>query len=134
LKLSIYRLKIRVANEINDKSYTFTDTAILRFYRGRQSDEEKAFKALGRHLQWRKENNVDEIASDTSKFEEEMNSGKIVVDGFDHHGHPSIFIYARKHNKHKRDLEQMRLLIIYTLETILKKANPAEERILYALI
>jgi hypothetical protein len=59
-----------------------------------------------------------------------MNAGKFVVEGYDTTGRPAIFIYARKHNKNDRNLEELRLLIIYTMETIIKRTKPDEERML----
>ncbi len=127
---AVTRLKEKVITERPEAKDIFTDTAILRFYRGRKGDEEKAYRALLKHLDWRKEHNVNEIHEQTHLFENELNSGKIIVDGIDHHGRPAVFIFARKHNKNTRDIEQIKLLIIHTLETILKKAKPEEERIM----
>ncbi len=109
--------------------YQFTDTGILRFYRGRKQDEEKAYRALIKHLEWRKENNVDDINNQTNLFEKEVNSGKFNINAVDKEGRPSIFIYARKHDKNDRDIDEMKLVIIHTLENILKKTKPEEERI-----
>lgn len=129
-KEAVIRLKTKIFEEAPDEAQIFTDTAILRFYRGRKQDEEKAYRALQKHLEWRKNNHVNMIDEKVELFEKELTSGKIVVDGVDHHGRPAVFIYARKHNKNDRDLEAMKYLIIYTLEKILKKANPEEERIM----
>jgi hypothetical protein len=124
---AVQRLKSRLAAEQVPK---LTDTAVLRFLRGRKHDEEKALKALNRHLQWREENEVDDIDKNISQFEKELKSQTIVVHGSDKDGRPSIFVFARRHNKNERDLEQVRKVIIYTLENTLKKARPHEERIL----
>eukprot|EP01039_Chlorochromonas_danica_P000740 gene740-804_t len=124
---AVERLKTRLAEEHREK---FTDTTILRFLRGRKHDEEKAFKALNRHLEWREENEVDSISDKLSNFQGEMNSQKLRVVDADLQGRPAIFIYARRHNKNERDLEQIRQLIIYTLETTIRKTRPHEERIL----
>jgi hypothetical protein len=111
-------------------THKFGDTALLRFYRGRKAVDEDVYKALVRHANWRKENDVDNIANEIYRFQKEMNAGKFVVEGYDTTGRPAIFIHARKHNKNDRDLEELRLLIIYTMETILKRTKPDEERML----
>lgn len=127
---TVQRLKDKLTQEHADEMKVFTDTAILRFLRGRKGDEEKAYRGLVKHLEWRKEHNVDNIHESLHLFEPELKSGKIIVDGKDRHGRPAVFIFAHKHNKHKRDLQQIQMLIIYTLEDILKKARPEEERIM----
>jgi uncharacterized protein YeeX (DUF496 family) len=126
---AVERLREKLSQDKTDSKFVFTNTAILRFYRGRKQDEEKAYRALVKHLEWRAEHHVDSIHENLLSFETELKSGKIIVEGSDHHGRPAIFVFARKHNKNQRDIEQVRMLIIYTLETILKKAKEEEERI-----
>lgn len=128
---AVARLKQKLEEEKPDglDKHQFTDTSILRFYRGRKLDEEKAYRALVRHLEWRKENQVDDINNQTALFERELNAGKFNINAIDKEGRPTIFIYARKHDKNDRDIEQMKLVIIHTLENVLKKAKPEEERI-----
>lgn len=126
---AVQRLRDRLSNDFPEGCKDLTDTAILRFLRGRKNIEEKAFRALVHHLNWRKDNTVNSIGDNLSSFEGELNSNKIVVKGFDKCGNPAVFIYAGRHNKNKRNLDELRLLIIYTLETILKKAKPESERI-----
>ncbi len=121
-------LKLRLKTEAPDLGFEFSDTTILRFYRGRKNDEEKAYKALIRHVQWRNENKVDEIPLCTHLFENELSAKKISLEGPDVHGRPSVFIHAGRHNKNERDIEEIRMLIIYTLEGLLKRTKPDEER------
>jgi len=113
-----------------DLNYKFADVALLRFYRGRNRMEDKTFSAAVRHVGWRKDNNVDEVGNRLDMFRNELKSGKIVVRGYDLSGRPAVFIYAGKHNKNDRDIDQMRMLIIYTLEQLLLRAKPSEERIM----
>lgn len=126
---AVERLKVNLASLYEGDKSKLTDTAYLRFLRGRKNDEEKAVRALIRFLEWRVEHDVDNISSKKHTFQDELDTEKIIVQGKDIHGHPAIFIYAAKHDKNKRDLEQLKLLIIYTLEDILLKTNPHEERI-----
>lgn len=126
----VQRLKDRLANTKPPVPCRFNDTTLLRFYRGRKAIDEDAYKAIMKHAQWRIENNVDNIANEVHKFQKEMNAGKFVVEGYDMTGRPTIFIYAKNHNKNDRDLEQMHLLIIYTMEMVLKRTKPEEERMM----
>lgn len=58
------------------KNYTnFNLTTVLRFYRGRKCNEEVTLKAIRRHLQWRTENDVDNINNKINLFQKEFNSG-----------------------------------------------------------
>lgn len=127
---AVTRLKQKLFDENAYVSeFRFTDTAILRFYRGRKQLEDKAYNALLSHIEWRQANNVDHIEDDLPKFEKELSAGKFLVQGKNHHGYPIIFIFARKHDKNNRDIEQMRMNIIYVLEQLIKVSRPDEERI-----
>jgi hypothetical protein len=126
---AVERLKEKLFLEKPESKSVLTDTAILRFLRGRKNDEEKGYRALLKHLEWRADNHVDTINEKVSLFEVELKAGKIVVDGVDKVGRPSICVFARKHNKNHRDIEQVKMLIIYTLENTLKKARKEDERI-----
>jgi hypothetical protein len=127
---AVSRLRQKLEEDKPDgcELFRFTDTGLLRFYRGRKQDEEKAYRALEKHLNWRKEHNVDDIHNQTELFSKELNSGKIHTDYKDKDGKPCIFVSAGKHNKNDRDLDELKLTIIYTLENVLKKAKPDDER------
>lgn len=129
---AVARLKERIKNDTNFQPPTtnaLTDTAYLRFYRGSKGNEEESFHYLVKFLEWRLENDIDHIEQKKDLFQKELNANKFVVGDWDKSGRPTIFIYARRHDKNHRDLEEMKLLIIYTLEETLKKAHPEEERI-----
>jgi hypothetical protein len=126
---AVARLQFRLETT-PDLEYKLADVALLRFYRGRKRDEDKAYNAVLKHIAWREENNVSSVCANLDKFQDELKSGKIVVKGYDLSGRPAVFIYAGKHDKNERDIEQMRMLIIYTLEELLKRARPSEERIM----
>jgi hypothetical protein len=118
--------ELRSMLEAEQVDFKFTNTAVLRFLRGRKGDVDKAFRALKRHVEWRKEHDVDNISADTIR--EEIDSGKVTVNGVDLKGRPVITVIARKHDKSKRDFDQMRRFIIYMLEETMKQAQPHEEK------
>ena len=126
----VQRLRERLAAAQPPITHNFGNTALLRFYRGRKGVDNDAFNAVAKHDKWRTENDVDNIAQHVHMFQKEMSAGKFVVEGYDNTGRPAIFIYAAKHSKYDRNLDETRLLIIYTMETILRRAKPNEERIL----
>ena len=109
------------------QSYRFSDMAIVRFIRGRKRDEGKAFRAMLRHMKWRREMEVASITTDL--FRNEMLKRKIVLHGKDKAGRPLIYIFASRHRTSERDVKEMQSLIIWTLETTMKLTKPTEERL-----
>lgn len=107
-------------------NYTFSRTAALRFLRGRKGDLEKGYAAMVRHAKWRIESEVDNI--DVEFIRKEVEKRKLVVAGHDKKGRPLVTIYARRHNKDDRDLEQVRQYMIYSLERALQTSNPEEQK------
>ena len=97
---------------------SFPDTTILRFYRGRKQDIERASRSLQRHEQWRREHDVNSIHHNTLSFSKELTSGKVKIEGRDLQGRPCVYVYAHKHDKNERDIDEVRKLIIHTLEII----------------
>lgn len=106
----------------------FSDTTILRFYRGHKGKEESAYKALQRYIQWRAEEDVDTIDSRKEEFQRELDAKKTVVGNYDLKGRPASFCFAHRHNANDRDIDQVRMLTIWTLEALRKAAKPEEER------
>lgn len=127
-KTMVSKLKQRLREEAPQIQHQYSDTTVLRFYRGRDRDESKAMKALIKHVEWREANDVAGIMNKQEIFKQELQSGKFAVKGCDNSGRPAVFIYAARHNKNERDLEELKRLIIYTMETVLQMAQPHEER------
>ena len=124
----VERVKIAFKEKVAEPSQGITDTAFLRFLRGSKGHVKNAVESLIKHDHWRKEENVDTIFERTSKFEKELNSGKAELGNFDKNGRPFTYCYARIHDAGNRDFEEMKLLIIYTLEYLRKNGKPEEER------
>jgi hypothetical protein len=106
--------------------YKFTRTAALRFLRGRKGDVEKGYNAMIRHVRWRIESNVENINEEF--FKTEVEKKKLVVAGVDKKGRPLVTVYARRHRKDERDLEQVRQYMIFSLERALQSSRPEEEK------
>lgn len=124
----VAKLKLRLQDEAPHIQHRYSDTSVLRFYRGRDRDESKAFKALIKHVEWREANDVAGIMEDHEIFKHKLQSGTFSVKGCDKNGRPAVFINAARHNKNDRDLEELKRLIIFTMETVLQMAQPHEER------
>ena len=117
-------------NKMKLSTAFFTDTCILRFLRGRKYDKERAYRAMLRFFDWRRDNNVDNI--DPAYIQREVDSGKISVSDrgrVDKLGRPVVTIIAHKHNMHDRDIDVMKSFIISVLENALRVANPIDEKI-----
>jgi hypothetical protein len=106
----------------------FTDTTILRFFRGHKGKEESAFGGLNRHIQWRSDEDVDNIDNRKDEFQVELDKRKCELGKYDLNGRPASFVFAHRHNKNDRDILQVRKLTIWALETLRKSAKPEEER------
>ncbi len=128
---AVQRLKSQISAHFGEeeKKVEFTDTKVLRFYRGMKSDEEKAFESMIKHVQWKIEDEVDTIHEKLPLFEKEFSAKKVIVlDGLDHNERPVSMCYVHRHNAKDRDISQIRMLIIHTLESLIKKAKPDEEK------
>jgi len=107
----------------------FTDTKLLRFYRGMKHEEDDAFNSLVTHTKWYAGHEVDRINDNTHQFEKELNAKKVIIlDGLDHNQRPVSMCYVHRHNAKDRDVQQIRMLIIHTLEGLVKKAKFDEEK------
>lgn len=104
-----------------------TDMAVVRFLRGRKLDEQKAFRALIRHLKWRATNEVASITSEMVFAESRQR--KIVNHGRDRDQRPCIYIFAHRHKTSDRDINVMQKFIIKTLEDTMKHTKPTEEKL-----
>lgn len=107
----------------------FTDIKFLRFYRGMKRDEEKAYESLMSHAHWMVENNVDNINQNTALFQRELDAKKVIIlDGLDNNGRPVSMCYVHRHDARDRNPDEVKMLIIHTLENLIKKAKPSEEK------
>lgn len=104
-----------------------TDTAYLRFWRGRKKVMADCEASLVSHLKWRGANKVKDFES----FEcpNEMASRKSYLFGKDKNNNPVVYVFARRHDKNNRDTEEIARFIIYLLMSALKESDPTQERI-----
>ena len=108
------------------EEYLFTDMQILRFVRGRKRILDAAVEALIKHALWRKERKVEDITAEM--VNEEITKNKVVTRGVAKDGRPTCWVLVRRHAKADRDLEIMYNFIIYSIEAIMRRVLPNDER------
>lgn len=104
-----------------------TDICILRFYRGCKGNEEKAFEELIRHAKWRQEFHADDIDEYMARFQSQLDKRLSILSHRDKEGRPCLFTFVHRHDASDRDLDDMILFIVYSLEYLVRNAKPDEE-------
>lgn len=118
--------QLRTLCQSDVEKFQLSDVTIRRFLRARKGDVESTKRGIERHCQWRIEEKVDEIKEYDVSGEIEV--GKIQVYGKDKANRPVVYIFAVRHNKDQRNLEEMKKFIIFTLEKALALTKPDEEK------
>ena len=108
-------------------THEFKDISTLRFLRGHKGDSDKAVSFMEKHVEWRQEENVNDITIEM--FQKEYDSGKAVIFGVDKCSRPVLYVHARKHNMYDRVADEVKKAIIYYLEESVKKSKHDEEQI-----
>jgi hypothetical protein len=123
-------LKGRLIGEYPDleTNPNFSATTVLRFYRGHKGNADHAYEGLKRYIQWRIEEDVDNIDAKMELFKAEHAKNKVVGPIMDSIGRPANFVFAHRHNSSERDINEMKLYTIWTIEQARKASKPDEER------
>lgn len=124
-------LRSRLASEGVRNTQKLTDVAILRFLKVRKRNKEKTYKALQRHLEWRKLCRVDETEID--EVAKQHGSHPFGFDGYDKCGRPILTVYTRRHNKNNRDIATLRLFFIHAVENTIKRSPTEQFTLLFDL-
>lgn len=129
---AVSRLKGRLFAQFGADDTTtnnFSDTKLLRFYRGMKLNEDNAFDSLIKHRQWMVDEEVSTVQDKKAIFEKEYSANKVIIlDGLDVNSRPVSVVYCHRHVARDRNLNEIRLLIIHTLESLLKLSKPEEEK------
>lgn len=122
-------IKSRIQSEsMLENSHTLTDIMVLRFLRGCKGDAKQANEKLIDHLKWRIEEKVDEIDSVQPKIQKFIDNKLAILGNYSLAGQSSSFCLTHRHNASDRDITELKLFIIWTLEYLRKSAKPDEER------
>ena len=105
----------------------FTDATLVRWFKSRAGDLERCKKALLRHMKWRTEHNVREIALDT--VSKKLQTDFIVFGGPDTDHFPCVFVFTRDHDKDSVSHEETERLVIYLLEEALKQCDACRKKL-----
>ena len=105
-----------------------TDLAYLRFFRGRKGIMDDAFNSLISHLKWRNQNDV--VNFEAFDISNEVATNKSFIKGTDKLLHPVIYVFARRHDKYNRDVDEITRFIIHTINKSLAESVPSEEQII----
>lgn len=104
-----------------------TETCILRFLRGSKGEADKALSRLVRHSKWRQENHADDIETMIHRFQKQIDRRLSLLHHVDKEGRPCLYCFVHRHDASDRDLEDMILFIVYSLETLVRNSKPDEE-------
>lgn len=105
-----------------------TEVTYLRFLRGRKHIMDDVYRSLIGHLKWRKSNDV--VNYETFDIKNEVKSKKSFVQGTDKLLHPVVYVFARRHNKYERDVDEITRFIIHNISLSLKLSVASEEQII----
>lgn len=128
--ISINLLKQQLYGNFDDLSSNtnFNDTTVLRFLRGNKGCATKAHSALKQHVEWRKAEGVDHLDKRRHEFQREIDKRKAVMGFADRSGRPAAYVFAHNHNAYNRDIDEIRKLTTWVLESLRTSAKPEEER------
>jgi hypothetical protein len=124
-KVAVLRKQVDEANW----EHKLTDVTLLRYLRGHKGDSDKAFEYLGKHIQYRLDEQIDTGGLTAELVSRQIESKKAIVSGRDKQDRPICFIMVRRHDANNRDLDEMKKFVIYTYEELLRQANAKHEQI-----
>lgn len=109
-------------------STNFSSTTVMRFYRGQKKNADAALESMKKYLHWRFAEDVDNIDNRKAEYQREVDAKKVAVGYRDLHGRPAGYVFVHRHNAYDRNVNEVRLQTIWTLEALRKAAKPEEER------
>ena len=104
-----------------------TDVCILRFFRGSKGKEDIALRELIKHAKWRQETNADEIHNFLPRFQNQLDKRLSILHHVDKERRPCLYCFVHRHDASNRDLEEMILFIVYSLESMVRNGHPEQE-------
>lgn len=128
-------LKSQMISEVPElaSNKNFSSTTVLRFYRGQKANASSALDSLKKYIHWRYAEDVDNIENRKADFQRELDGKKVVVGLRDLQGRPAAYVFAHRHNAYDRNVNEVKMLTTWTLESLRKAANPEEERYVIAV-
>ncbi|XP_058092900.1 patellin-2-like isoform X2 [Magnolia sinica] len=103
------------------------DLMLRRFLRARDLDVEKASALFLRYLKWRRAAIPNGLISE-SEVQNQLAEKKMFMQGFDKKGRRIGLVFGGKHQSYKRDFEEFKRFVIYTLEKLCGSMQNGEEK------
>ncbi|XP_058102888.1 uncharacterized protein LOC131246609 [Magnolia sinica] len=103
------------------------DLTLRRFLRARDLDIEKAACLFLKYLKWRRAN-VPEGFIAEAEIEKQLSDKKVFMQGSDKKGRRIVVACGAKHFSSKRDLDEFKRFVIYTLEKICASMPSGQEK------
>ena len=110
-------------------NFSFSDTTILRFLRGKKHNEKLAFDGLKKFAAWYIENEVELIPNKQESFQKELNKKLLTFGTKDKNNRPILYHFPHRHRTNDRVLKDMTNYMIYSLTSTLQLSKPEEERL-----
>ena len=96
----------------------------VRFVRGNKGNVARAVEEFTKMLKFRREEKVHEAGPDKYPLFCARADPAYVYSGLDSNGRPVIDVYAAKHDKNDRDIEEFKAFVIHTFESCTADALP----------
>ena len=126
---AIVRLRDLLARSESTLNFTFSDTTIMRFLRGKKHNEKAAYDGLKNFALWYTENEVESIASKQESFQKELNKKLLTFGTREKKNRPVLYHFPHRHRANERVLKDMTNYMIYSLTSALRLSKPEEERL-----
>ncbi len=119
--------ELRAAVDEATGGYPFMDIVYKRFLVGYKGVVDSAIRGMIRHWEWRKETNADTLTADSCSS---IIAKKVaIIFGTDKANRPVVSVMVGRHDKDDRDINELRNFIIFSLESLMKLANPDDQRV-----
>ncbi|KAL6011789.1 hypothetical protein ACLOJK_002255 [Asimina triloba] len=100
---------------------------LRRFLRARDLDIEKASAMFLKYLKWRRAA-IPNGRITESEVQNQLAEKKMFMQGLDRQGRRIGVVFGGKHTAHKRDLEEFKRYVVYTLEKLCASMQNGQEK------
>ncbi|KAL0928408.1 hypothetical protein M5K25_000287 [Dendrobium thyrsiflorum] len=104
------------------------DFMIRRFLRSRELNLEKASDMFLKFLKWRRTAVPNGFISE-AQIQNELSQNKLFIQGFSKKGSPILVAFPSKHYPSKRDMNELKNLVVYYLDKICDRMPRNQEKL-----
>ena len=109
--------------KMKDPLYVPTRMTYRRFVRGSKMNITKAVEDMTKMLAFRREEKVQSVTEANYTGILAQTEQSIVLNGKDHNGRPLVEVFAAKHDKNNRDINEYKAFVIHTFEQCMSYGN-----------